>query len=29
MLWVVGLMDRVLYPARHVKGGDAVLGEGG
>ncbi|MEF9903720.1 telomere-associated protein Tap [Streptomyces sp. P9-A2] len=28
MLWAVGLMEQGLNPARHIKGGDAVLDEG-
>ncbi|MGW4758461.1 telomere-associated protein Tap [Streptomyces chartreusis] len=28
MLWAVGLMEKGLNPARHVKGGDAVLDDG-
>ncbi|MFB7530882.1 helix-turn-helix domain-containing protein [Streptomyces sp. NPDC056178] len=28
MLWAVGLMEKGLNPARHIKGGDAVLDEG-
>jgi hypothetical protein len=28
MLWAVDLMEKGLNPARHVKGGDAVLDEG-
>lgn len=28
MLWVVDLMEKGLNPARHIKGGDAVLDEG-
>ncbi|MFF3941683.1 telomere-associated protein Tap [Streptomyces phaeofaciens] len=28
MLWAVGLMEQGLNPARHIKGGDAVLEEG-
>ncbi len=28
MLWAVDLMEKGLNPARHIKGGDAVLDEG-
>lgn len=28
MLWAVELMEKGLNPARHIKGGDAVLDEG-
>ncbi|MFI2458200.1 telomere-associated protein Tap [Streptomyces sp. NPDC019539] len=28
LLWAVGLMEQGLNPARHIKGGDAVLDEG-
>ncbi|CAL9327079.1 telomere-associated protein Tap [Streptomyces sp. SudanB182_2057] len=28
MLWAVGLMEQGLNPARHIKGGDAVMDEG-
>jgi len=28
MYWAVDLMERGLNPARHIKGGDAVLDEG-
>ncbi len=28
MSWVVDLMEKGFNPARHIKGGDAVLDEG-
>ena len=28
MLWAIDLMEKGLNPARHIKGGDAVLDEG-
>lgn len=29
MLWTVDVMEKGLNPARHIRGGDAVLDEGG